>query len=52
MTLQVTLKVATVKDTVEVADLAPVLHSSDASVGEVVEPVSVKETAAQWAHAD
>ena len=43
MTLQVTLKVATVKDTVEVADLAPVLHSSDASVGEVVEPVSVKE---------
>lgn len=43
MTLQVTLKVATVKDTVEVADLAPVLHTTDASVGEVVEPVSVKE---------
>jgi len=43
MTLQLALKVATVKDTVEVADLAPVLHSSDASVGEVVEPVSVKE---------
>ena len=43
MTLQLALKVATVKDTVEVADLAPVLHNSDASVGEVVEPVSVKE---------
>jgi hypothetical protein len=43
LTLPLTLKVATVKDVVEVADQAPVLHTSDAAVGEVVEPVSIKE---------
>jgi hypothetical protein len=43
VTLDFTLKVAAAKDVVEVTDLAPVLHTSDAAVGEVVEPVSIKE---------
>ena len=43
LSLNLTLKVATVQNVVEVADQAPVLHTSDAAVGEVVEPVSIKE---------
>ena len=43
MTLDLGLKLASVSNTVEVADVAPVLHSSDASVGEVIEPSSIKQ---------
>src|SRR2546430_1329406 len=43
LSLNLTLKVATVQNVVEVADQASVLHTSDAAVGEVVEPVSIKE---------
>src|SRR5205814_128501 len=43
LSLNLTLKVATVQNVVQVADQAPVLHTSDAAVGEVVEPVSIKE---------
>jgi hypothetical protein len=43
LTLGISLKVAAKKDVVEVADQAPVLHTTDAAVGEVVEPVSIKE---------
>lgn len=42
-TLNVNLRVETVKNVVEVADTALVLHTTDASVGEVVEPISIKE---------
>src|SRR5438270_8931978 len=43
LSLNLTLKVATVQNVVDVADQAPILHTSDAAVGEVVEPVSIKE---------
>ena len=43
MALNLTLKVAVVKDVVEVGDVAPALHSTDASVGEVIEPVAVHD---------
>jgi len=43
MALNLTLKVASVKDVVEVGDIAPALHSSDSSVGEVIEPVAVHD---------
>jgi Carboxypeptidase regulatory-like domain len=43
LTLNLKLKVAVEKNVVEVAGQAPVLHSNDAAVGEVVEPVSIKE---------
>lgn len=41
--VNLTLKIASVKDVVEVADQLPPLHTTDAAVGEVVEPVSIKE---------
>jgi hypothetical protein len=43
LSLDLTLSVAGAKDVVEVAGQAPVLHTTDAAVGEVVEPVSIKE---------
>jgi hypothetical protein len=43
MTLNLSLKVASVKDVVEVGDIAPALHPTDASVGEVIEPVAVHD---------
>jgi hypothetical protein len=43
MTLNLALKIASVKDVVEVGDIAPALHSTDASVGEVIEPVAVHD---------
>ncbi|HET6178445.1 MAG TPA: carboxypeptidase-like regulatory domain-containing protein [Candidatus Sulfotelmatobacter sp.] len=43
MVLNLNLKVASVKNTVEVADVPPALHPTDASVGEVIEPVAVHE---------
>ena len=42
MTLTLSLKLASVKNVVEVAAVAPALHTTDAAVGEVVEPVSVR----------
>ncbi len=42
-TLNLQLRLAAAKDVVEVVDRAPALHPTDASVGEVVEPVSIKE---------
>jgi hypothetical protein len=43
MTLNLALKIASVRDVVEVGDIAPALHSTDASVGEVIEPVAVHD---------
>ena len=43
LSLDLMLSVAGAKDVVEVADQPPVLHTTDAAVGEVVEPVSIKE---------
>jgi hypothetical protein len=43
MVLNLNLKVATVTNVVEVADLPPALHSTDASVGEVIEPVALHQ---------
>jgi hypothetical protein len=43
LTLNLALKVASVKDVVEVQDLAPALHPTDASLGEVVEPVAIED---------
>ena len=43
LTLNLALKVAMEKNVLEVAGEAPVLHANDAAVGEVVEPVSIKE---------
>jgi hypothetical protein len=43
LSLDFTLSVAGAKDVVEVGAQAPALHTTDASVGEVVEPVSIKE---------
>ena len=43
LSLDLTLSVAGAKDVVEVGAQAPALHTTDAAVGEVVEPVSIKE---------
>ena len=43
LTVNLNLKIADAKNTVVVTDLAPALHVTDAAVGEVVEPISVKE---------
>ena len=43
MALNLALKVATVKDIVEVSGIAPALHSDDSSVGEVIEPAAVHD---------
>jgi hypothetical protein len=43
LSLDLTLRVAGAKDVVEVAGQAQVLHTTDAAVGEVVEPVAIKE---------
>jgi len=44
MNLDISLKLASLSNTVEVeAAAAEVMHTTDASVGEVVEPVSIKE---------
>ena len=43
LTVNLNLKIADAKNTVIVTDLAPAFHTTDASVGEVVEPISVKE---------
>ena len=43
LTLNLKLKVAVEKNVIDVAGQAPVLHTNDASVGEVVEPISIKE---------
>ena len=43
MVLTLELKVASVKNVVEVGDLAPALHPTDSSVGEVIEPVAVHD---------
>jgi hypothetical protein len=43
MALNLALKVAAVRDVVEVGDIAPALHSTDSSVGEVIEPFAVHE---------
>ena len=43
LTLNLALKVASVQHVVEVQDLAPALHSTDSSVGEVVEPVAIED---------
>ena len=41
--LDVALKVGTVKEGVNVTAAAEILHTTDASVGEVVEPKSIQE---------
>jgi len=43
LSLDLTLSVAGAKDVVEVGAQAPALHTTDAAVGEVVEPVSIRE---------
>jgi hypothetical protein len=43
LTINLSLKIASDKYTVDVTDRAPALHTTDAAVGEVVEPVSVQE---------
>ena len=43
VSLDLTLSVAGAKDVVEVAGQVPVLHTTDAAIGEVVEPASIKE---------
>jgi hypothetical protein len=43
MVLNLSLKVASVKNVVEVGDVAPALHPTDSSVGEVIEPVAVHD---------
>ena len=43
MTLDVGLKLPSVQNTVNVADVAPALHTTDAAIGEVIEPTSIKE---------
>ncbi len=43
MSLSVSLKVASVKDSINVGDVAPALHPTDSSVGEVIEPVAVHD---------
>ena len=43
MTLNLGLKVASVRNVVEVGGIAPALHPTDSSVGEVIEPVAVHD---------
>lgn len=43
MVLNLTLKVASVQNVVEVGDVAPALHPTDSSIGEVIEPVAVHD---------
>ena len=43
LSLDLTLGVAGAKDVVDVGAQVPAVHTTDASVGEVVEPVSIKE---------
>jgi len=43
MVLNLSLKVATVRDVVEVGDVVPALHPTDSSLGEVIEPVAVHD---------
>ena len=43
MVVNLNLKVAAVKNVVEVGDIAPSLHPTDSSVGEVIEPVAVRD---------
>ena len=43
MLLNLSLQVASVKNVVEVGDVVPVLHPTDSSVGEVIEPVAVHD---------
>jgi hypothetical protein len=43
MVLTLTLKIASVRDVVEVGDVAPALHSTDSAVGEVIEPIAVHD---------
>ena len=43
MALNLSLKVASVKNVVEVGAVAPALHPTDSSVGEVIEPVAVRD---------
>src|SRR5258708_29006212 len=43
MSLSGSLKVASVKDSINVGDVAPALHPTDSSVGEVIEPVAVHD---------
>jgi hypothetical protein len=43
MVLNLSLKVASVKNVVEVGAVAPALHPTDSSVGEVIEPVAVRD---------
>ncbi len=43
MVLNLNLKVASVTNIVEVGDIAPALHPTDSSVGEVIEPIAVHD---------
>jgi len=43
LALDLTRRVAGAKDVVDVAGQSPVLNTTDAAVGEVIEPVSIKE---------
>src|SRR5207302_2702118 len=43
MVLNLSLTVASVKNVVEVGDVAAALHPTDSSVGEVIEPVAVHD---------
>ncbi len=43
MVVNLSLKVASVKNVLEVGGIAPLLHPTDSSVGEVIEPVAVRE---------
>jgi hypothetical protein len=43
LTVDVSLNLESVIQTVEVADLAQVLHTTDAAVGEVIEPAAIKD---------
>jgi hypothetical protein len=43
MVLTLSLKIASVRDVVEVGDVAPALHSTDSAVGEVIEPIAVHD---------
>ena len=54
MILNLSLKVAAVRDVVNVGGFATALHPTDSSVGEVIEPIAVRRprSSAQWAHAD
>jgi hypothetical protein len=43
MVVNLGLKVASVKNVLEVGAVAPSLHPTDSSVGEVIEPVAVRD---------